>query len=123
MPQTPLIYSDLVSAINYQVKLSKRNELQLYRIIQEALNNTVKYAEATFASVEVRHTAEYIKIEIHDNGNGFDLVEYNAKAKLSSGIKNMKERASLLRGTFQIRSNDEEGTTINISIPLLAKDI
>lgn len=121
-------YSGVLVEYNYKLEKSDleinfETSASIYRIIQEALNNTVKYAEATFASVEVRHTSESIKMEIHDNGNGFDLVEYNSKAKLSSGIKNMKERASLLRGTFQIRSNDEEGTTINISIPLLSKDL
>lgn len=121
-------YSGVLVDYNYNVsnvdlKINFETSASLYRIVQEALNNTVKYAEATFAAVDVQHTAEYIKVEVRDNGKGFDLNAYNSKAKLSSGIKNMKERASLLRGTFQIQSNKEEGTTINIAIPLLSKDL
>lgn len=116
-------YSGLLIEYNYRSEdnhqeINFETSASIYRITQEALNNTIKYADANFASVEVVHALEFIKIEIHDNGNGFDLGEYNSKAKLSSGLKNMKERTSLLRGTFQINSNKEEGTTISISIPL-----
>jgi two-component system NarL family sensor kinase len=117
-------YSGLVIKYNYQpseddLTINFETSASLYRIIQEALNNIVKHAEAKKVIVTIKHTHQYIKIDIQDNGRGFNIGSYNEKTnQSSSGLKNMRERTSLLRGTFKIESNKEQGTTINISVPL-----
>jgi two-component system NarL family sensor kinase len=98
--------------INFEASVS------LYRIAQEALNNTVKYAKADHATVSVIQRGNSICMEINDNGKGFDIKEYDLKGKLSNGIKNMRERIRLLQGKFEISSVENEGTEIKAEIPL-----
>jgi len=89
----------------------------VYRIIQEALNNMVKYAEATEAEVAIFESNENIIVEIADNGKGFE-VDWNSETR---GLKNMKERVNILKGTFDIKSQPGKGTVIFCEIPILNK--
>ena len=89
----------------------------IYRIIQEALNNMVKYAEATEAEVAIFESNENIIVEIADNGKGFD-VDWNSETR---GLKNMKERVNILKGSFDIKSQPGKGTVIFCEIPILNK--
>lgn len=89
----------------------------VYRIIQEALNNMVKYAEATEAEVAIFESNENIIVEIADNGKGFE-VNWNSETR---GLKNMKERVNILKGTFDIKSQSGKGTVIFCEIPILNK--
>ncbi|MCI1592626.1 sensor histidine kinase [Heyndrickxia oleronia] len=94
---------------------SKAIEDHIFRIVQEALSNILRHSQAT----KVRITLETIKDQIHlyisDNGKGFK-VEKNLMT--SYGLQTMRERCEELGGVFQIRSMEEEGTYINIRIPL-----
>ena len=102
---------------NSGLPIDFETSVSIYRISQEAINNTLKYADASFAVIELTHQPKEIKLEIRDNGNGFDVEEFYAKAKLSNGLKNMKERVNLLNGSFDITADETEGTCIKISIP------
>lgn len=88
--------------------------ITLYRIAQEALNNIVKHAEASLATMTLTEQPQLISLEITDNGTGFS-TERNKKK--GNGLTNMEERVRLLNGSFTINSNNQ-GTRLSISIPL-----
>lgn len=96
-------------------------ETALYRIVQEGLTNIAKHAQAhhiTLALIEADHEA---RIHIQDDGQGFDLTQPLKKDGTSEGglgLMGMRERAALLDGQVEIRSQLGKGTIIDISIPL-----
>ncbi|NVO19030.1 MAG: HAMP domain-containing protein [Bacteroidetes bacterium] len=94
--------------------INKKTKTYLFRIVQEALNNIVKHSSATAAKVEITQTKENIFLSISDNGKGFNIEEVS----LGNGLNNMRERTSLLNGTFSIQSQPGSGATIEIQIPL-----
>lgn len=102
--------------INYTSKLSKRNELQLYRIIQEALNNTLKHAKANAAKVTIETKGNELFVEIKDNGIGFDTNE-KTKDHASFGLQSFLQRARAIGGKSHIDSNSS-GTTLILTAPL-----
>jgi signal transduction histidine kinase len=97
-------------------------EINLYRIVQECLNNIVKHAAATEASVQLRRLPNRLHLTIHDNGCGFVIADRGmrpADSKSSGfGLTGLSERALLLRGTLQIDSNPGKGTQITFTMPL-----
>ncbi|MDW7692085.1 histidine kinase [Flammeovirgaceae bacterium SG7u.111] len=84
----------------------------LYRIAQEALNNSVKHADATEIKLSITEFEDKVSFFFKDNGKGFDIDE----VELGSGILNMQERCRVLEGEFFLDS-DKNGTTIEIEIP------
>lgn len=93
-------------------------ETALYRIVQEALTNIIKYAEAKNASVLLDIKKEGVRLIIEDDGIGFDVEKIGQSEDRHLGIAGMKERALLLNGKFTIESNSEQGTTLFVYIPL-----
>lgn len=92
-------------------KIDASVKMNLYRIIQEALNNCNKYANASKVDIKIyMNEVENIILSIKDNGVGFDLN----KKKNGIGMKNMLERANSIGGTFKIDSEINQGTTILI---------
>ncbi len=91
----------------------------LYRITQEALNNIIKYAEASSVEIHITHRREFIKLKISDDGKGIDRA--TLKSNSGNGLKNMKERAMLLNGIFDIKSEEGVGTIIQCMFPLSRK--
>jgi signal transduction histidine kinase len=100
-------------------RLSPEIETTLYRIVQEALNNILKYAETKHISVILEHHNNYAQMIIEDEGKGFDLdsILNTASMKGRLGILGMRERAALVGGTFDIESTVGVGTTIFVRIP------
>jgi ligand-binding sensor domain-containing protein/signal transduction histidine kinase len=94
----------------------KKVEINLYRIIQEAVNNIVKHSLATEAKIEIKKKNKYIIFQISDNGIGFNKTDIVAKAN-NLGIISMKERVNLINGKFKLETRKGKGTTIYISIP------
>ena len=86
----------------------------LYRIVQEALTNIAKHAEATRVTIEIRIVEEGLRLAIRDDGCGFDT---NA-THTGLGLLGMKERAGMLGGQFSAVSHHGEGTEICILMPL-----
>ncbi len=86
--------------------------MNIYRIIQEAVNNAIKYAKASRVEVVILEEKGF-HFKIKDDGIGFaeDQVE------LGNGINNMKKRARDLKGTFAISSSEKKGTTVTVIIP------
>jgi len=93
-------------------KFSSLEGVNLYRTIQEAVNNAIKYADATEVSVQVKPNENGITIDISDNGKGFDLDTTD----LGNGIVNMQKRIEEIGGVFKIQSELNKGTQITISL-------
>lgn len=106
----------LNTEIDYQGGLTSVDELQLYRIIQEAVNNIIKYSKAEAAIIILNQYKEKLIVEIKDNGKGFHVNETLASKK-AFGLHNIIERSKAVNGEAQITSN-QNGTTIKIEIPI-----
>ena len=113
---------------NVQVKVKPEVERYLdsheqgavFYLIEEAVNNARKYAEASLITVQgVRHK-NTIAFRIADNGAGFDTegVEASYDSRGSFGMVNMRERAELLDGTLKVESKPGQGTAITVIIPI-----
>jgi signal transduction histidine kinase len=96
-------------------RLKPEIEITLFRIGQEAMSNIARHAEASSVSITLDFAEEHIGLEVEDNGRGFSL---NGSPAGSFGILGMKERTSLLDGTFAIDSKPAEGTRIAVTIPI-----
>lgn len=94
---------------------SKEESLNFYRFIQESVTNSLKHAAATNLSVVVKDVPTKVVLQIKDNGKGFDVSE--AIKNNSLGLKTLKERIRLLKGTMQIQSSPTKGTMIHCEIP------
>ncbi len=92
--------------------IGERTATYLYRIVQEALNNTVKHSKATQANVELMSANGRIILVVEDNGTGFNP---DKKVNLAgNGIYNMRERTMLLGGNFVLESGPSQGTAIRV---------
>src|SRR5690606_31530685 len=100
-------------AVNWDL-INNTIKINLYRILQEALHNIEKYAEAKNVAIIMKHTdSNQIKVSISDDGNGFDVRQKSN----GIGINNMKIRMQELNGTFEIESEISKGTKIDLIIP------
>jgi signal transduction histidine kinase len=101
-------------ALNWDL-VSNNIKINLYRILQEALQNIEKYADAkNVAIIMTLSETNEIAIIISDDGTGFD----SSKKSSGIGIKNMKLRMEELKGSFDIQSEIGKGTKINLTIPM-----
>lgn len=93
-----------------EVKFSSIIGINLYRTMQEAVNNAVKYSDAKEIEINVLHQENKIKIEIKDNGKGFDMETVD----FGNGLNNMRKRIDEIDGNLIINSEINKGTTISI---------
>lgn len=101
-------------------RLARSIETNLYRIVQEALNNILKHANASKVDIMLHQHRDQIMLSIEDNGNGF---AYPPKANIDNkksgfGLVGMSERAALLKGSLEIESTPGKGTTVLVRIPI-----
>lgn len=113
--QHPSIQIDLFVGKNLD-HLGEAININIYRIIQEAMNNCLKHARAHNISINLDHKDKYLTLIFNDDGVGFD-TSILTKSK-QFGLIGMKERVKSLSGMFTIKSTPTKGTLINISIPL-----
>ncbi len=94
-------------------------ELGLFRICQEALNNIRRHSQATRVDVDVEFLAGKVQMRISDNGRGFEVPERMDRLVSTGklGVLGMYERARLLGGTLAIASEKDQGTTITVEVP------
>ena len=94
-------------------------EINIFRLIQEGLNNIWKHAEASHAVVRLVGASPNIILRIEDDGIGFDVKKRRDTAidEKRMGLRSMEERVHLLRGEMTIRSKPEEGTIILVKFP------
>ncbi len=107
------LFTDIDRTIKWEL-LKSTQKINLYRILQEGLQNANKYAQADHIFVNISNYEEYILLEIHDDGIGFKVYE-NRKG---IGLKNLKARAKDCEGMLHISSASGSGTTIVVSIPI-----
>lgn len=92
---------------------TEKQQLTCYRIVQEQLNNIIKYAEATEVEVVLHEEENHLVLIVRDNGRGFDLKQ----KRNGVGISNIINRAELLNGSAEIITAVSEGCTIRVHIP------
>ena len=97
--------------------LNAEKELVIFRIIQEALTNVIKHADASSVIIELSYGNTSLTVTMQDDGKGFDAEH----AEQSNGLNNMKNRTDFLQGNFYIDSKPGQGTKITIDIPYQIK--
>ena len=105
--------------------LHPKTKVFLFHIVQEALQNTSKHAEASRVYVHLGVNHNKLTASIRDNGVGFDVqaVSRDPDKWDHFGLRGMKERAKLLNGEAQLKSSKGKGTTVTVHIPLDRKDV
>jgi signal transduction histidine kinase len=97
--------------------LSKELEVALYRMIQELLNNAIKYAACSMIQITIRNVKNnHLVLRFSDNGKGFDAA--TLKKKKGIGIRNISTRVHAFNGTVQFSSKPNKGTVYEIKIPI-----
>ncbi|MEI6950065.1 AAA family ATPase [Paraflavisolibacter sp. H34] len=104
-------------AVNGEVFKSRpQDELVLFRIVQELLNNAVKHSEATAIDVTIDYLEEKLVITVKDNGKGFDPEKVQSAGK-GLGLRNIQNRVSLIKGALSLDTQPQKGTAITIELP------
>jgi signal transduction histidine kinase len=101
--------------------LGRSEQLNLYRIIQEALTNVARHAHATQVWITFESTEAELQVSIRDNGTGLTAVSNIAGTAEHLGIAGMKQRAAMLGGRLEVISRPQQGLTIELSIPYRSK--
>lgn len=98
-------------------RIESEYEINLFRIVQELLNNIIKHADATEVHIHLNKEAENLNIMIEDNGKVFDksLIE----GSKGNGWYNINSRLTIMNGKIDIESNKDSGTVVFIDVPLL----
>ena len=91
----------------------------IFYIVEEAVGNARKHAEAELISIDIHRRGEVVVVDIADNGVGFDADAVNANydQRGSLGMVNMRERAELLNGSLSIQSAEGQGAKITVVVP------
>ena len=92
-------------------------ESNIYRVVQEALHNVAKHADATHVTVSIRGSEEEFVLVIEDNGRGFDRMATAERHGSGLGLVSMRERATLIGGALEIESRPGAGTAIFVRVP------
>jgi signal transduction histidine kinase len=100
-------------------RLPAHIELAVFRVVQEAMTNVEKHAQATTLDVTLNFETDSINILIKDNGKGFELSGELADLPRAGrlGLVGMEERVRLIGGKINIRSEVNKGTTVSIQVP------
>lgn len=106
---------EVSASVMVQVELSSELTLNIYRIVQELITNTLKHAKATHVRLELTQVSNnYLSLIYEDNGHGFDLTIIKA----GMGLHNLKARVERFEGSVSIESSINKGTTVIIEFPL-----
>ena len=111
LEKSGLIETDLKISGNKVHFENKKDEIILFRILQEFFSNTLKYADAETLKVELNYLKNSLNIIVRDNGKGFNVNS----AERGSGLINMEKRAQLLEADFELESKIGEGTVLSMS--------
>ena len=106
---------DTKMEIDESIQLPANIETNLYWIVQEALNNILKYAQANRVVISLNKKGQKIILQIKDNGIGFNINDSSKKGRL--GLKSMQERAASLNSKLSIQSEPGSGTLVQLEIP------
>src|SRR5438128_25575 len=104
-------------------RLAAPVETALYRIVQEALNNATRHAQASRTTIRLEQNGHMIRCLISDDGIGFDVpAALNRKGDKGLGLIGIRERLNAIGGAYRIISAPGQGTTLQVEIPLDAQD-
>lgn len=110
--------------INFQftnIQLSQPQAINLYRIVQEVIHNSMKHAEASELLIELRQEEQKIILATRDNGKGFNYDE-KSKEATGLGLQNLLRRTEILGGKMFVESKKGKGTTYIFEIPIAEND-
>ncbi len=96
-------------------RMLKKLEIDIYRVIQEFINNSMKHSDASKISIIFKYDERNIQIILSDNGQGFD---HSARSSKGMGLQNVQSRVKSHKGEIQIRSERGKGTRYTVVIPL-----
>jgi PAS domain S-box-containing protein len=111
---TKKIHVKLEADKRLEAFLDKSHKLTVFRIIQEALNNTIKHALATTVAIRFKLRGSHAEISIRDDGTGFDPL----LVKMGAGLKNIQNRVYLVNGSYSIHTAPKQGCKIIIKFPI-----
>ncbi len=114
------IDAEFYSAGLGEIRMPAFVETTVYRVVQEALTNVLKHAQASRVSVLLTREARGLSLVVEDNGRGFEVqpVQSSAVTEKSMGLAGIRERAELAGGSAQVESEPGRGTSIFVRIPL-----
>ncbi len=110
----------LFNKTEFNQRLDSLVEINIYRIVQEAINNAIKYADSTHILVSLSHSENILSIVIDDNGKGFDpsKVKHVKNGDGGMGLTFMRERIKYIDGRLFLNSEPGKGTRVTLNIPL-----
>lgn len=118
---------DNISEINFQLEFIPNNTIadhlddtvktELFRILQESLNNIIKHAQAQNIIIQFMEQEHYLEVFVEDDGIGFDMETIVS----GQGLRSMETRAKIIKGFLTLYSEKEKGTSIAIQVPIKAK--
>jgi len=110
----------IIESSEISASLDTKSEGTLFNIIQESINNSLKYAKAEHIWIRLKQTPTTLEVTVQDDGRGFDLQKvldsYDKRG--SFGLLNIEERAKLIGGTSELISAAGHGTTVRVTVPL-----
>lgn len=95
-------------------------QVTMYRVIQELINNAVKHAQASEVLVQYMREGDSVDITVEDNGTGFNKNEELAHNNSGMGLSNLQTRVAYLKGNIDFESEENEGTTVNVHLNINA---
>ena len=118
------IDTDLIKSDSFDINLiNPMVEVQLMRILQEALTNIRKHANASQVRINFNVIDGSICVTVRDDGRGIDVEQVDVTAANRYGLKMMLERAESVGGKIQIHSQPDQGTEISVCVPILKKSV
>ena len=110
----------LFNKTDFNLRLDSLVEINIYRIVQEAINNAIKYADSTHILVSLSHSENILSIVIDDNGKGFDphKVKNVKNGEGGMGMTFMRERIKYIDGRLFLNSEIGKGTRVTLNIPI-----
>ncbi|NIP59374.1 MAG: hypothetical protein GWM92_13630, partial [Gemmatimonadetes bacterium] len=107
------------AAAALEAGLGGAEKLALYRVVQEALSNAVRHSDAERVVVRLGIDGGHIRVEVVDDGRGFDRRAVERDDGKGLGLIGMGERAALVGGTFEVETQPGRGTRVRVEIPLI----
>lgn len=107
-----------ISVFELEERLGELHEINLYRVLQEWVNNILKYSDASIIDIQLVRHENSLSIMVEDNGKGFNTNKLSTLH--GNGWKNIQSRMQLIKGSVDIDSTEgKQGTTLNLEVPLL----
>jgi len=110
--------SGVAVQVELAVALPYAHELALYRIVQELINNSLKHAQASRVTVQLRQAPHGLVLTVADDGCGFDHGRVQARSPGGLGLKSLAARVSLLDAVMHLESGPDQGTSVRVEMPL-----